>query len=84
MQVQYSMAEQHVPNSAYTYTFLQVQSSGTVSAIGRLLGGLLGRTKGTQDHASKPVEGNEGLDAGGILTVCLKTGRTSIPPCICP
>ena len=63
---------------------LQVKPGGPISALGRLLNGLLGRSKGTQDHATEVEEGNAGLDAGGELTVCPCTDMALPPPCTAP
>ena len=52
---------------------LQVQSGGGTSVLARaerLLQGLLGRSRGSQEQEEKTSEGAKGLDVEGKLTVC--------------
>lgn len=52
---------------------LQVQSGGGASVLARaerMLQGLLGRSKGSQEQKEKTPEGAKGLDVEGKLTVC--------------
>ena len=51
---------------------LQVQSGGGASVLARaerLLQGLLGRSRGSQEQKEKTSEGPKGLDVEGKLTV---------------